>query len=184
MKLTRARAVFPLALSLLIVAAGGCGRHSTNAPPAGTFRLAVGDASYDSASRTVPVKVTSAQPAWIAVVNNHNQGRSEADGQLLITDPDKLHEAQVFLSAVRTNAPGPSIQAGVRVKTEGGDGDMLIKGGFESSGASVYPAPADAALEHFVQLTATNGIYPLNQPLEIARIDGQPVIMTVGDQKK
>ena len=56
---------------------------------------------------------------------------------------------------------------------------MLIKGSFMSDGLRLYPAP-----EHFLTFTATNGIYPLNQPLEIARINGQPVTITVGDKEK
>ncbi len=35
-----------------------------------------------------------------------------------------------------------------------------------------------------MSVTETNGVYPLNQPLEIVRIDGHPVMMTVRNHGK
>jgi hypothetical protein len=180
---------FPILIagSLTLVSLCGCNRQSVNAPPAGTFRLAVGGASEDGASRTVSLRISSAQPGWVTVRMHDNQGDGGARGEMLISTNDKLRGAQVILEASRTNdagGSGVSIETTVRVRSEGGDGDMLINGSFEGATSRTYPAPADSALEHFLKITATNGVYPLNQPLEIARPDGHPVTLTVGDAKK
>jgi hypothetical protein len=178
---------FLFAAFLSVIAVCGCNRQSVNAPPAGMFRLAASDAFQDSTSRTVTLIISSAQPGSVTVHLQDNQGDGDACGEMLISTNDKLRGAQVFLVAGRTNeahGSGAAIEATVRVKTEGGDGDMLINGSFEGATSRTYPAPAGTALEHYLSVTATNGVYPLNQPLEIARMDGHPVMMTVGDEKK
>jgi len=158
----------------------GCRQRSTVAPAAGTFQLVVDDLVKDGRFRVASLKVISPQPATLSV----ETAGSHAGGDLLISSADKLRAGQILVTASRvagqdlTNA---LIQASLQVKLEGGDGGMLIHGSFQSEIApGVYEVSPETKLDDFLSLTAREGTYPLHIPLEIGRLDGKPITLTVG----
>ncbi len=53
-----------------------------------------------------------------------------------------------------------------------------------AGGPSIYPVRATTKLEAFFSISATNGDYKLDTPVEIGRLDGKPVILVVGKPTK
>lgn len=49
-----------------------------------------------------------------------------------------------------------------------------------AGGTSVYTVPRTVTLADHFNITAKSGNYPLNTPIEIARLNGMPVTLTVG----
>ena len=73
------------------------------------------------------------------------------------------------------------ILASLQVKVEGGDEGMLIQSSAQTGlGSPTYYPPKDTRLDVFCNLTAKDGVYPLDVPLEIGRVDGKPMMLTVG----
>src|SRR5271169_6440943 len=158
----------------------GCRQRSTVAPAAGTFQLVVDDLVKDGRFRVASLKVISPQPATLSV----ETAGAHAGGDLLISSVDKLRAGQLLVTASRvagqdlTNA---LIQASLQVKLEGGDGGMLIHGSFQSEiSPSSFQVSRETKLDDFLNMTAKNGTYPLDVPLEIGRLDGKPIKLTVG----
>ena len=161
-----------------------CQQHSADTVPSGSFRLVVDDMVKDDNFRVASLKVSSVQPGTLSV----DMENSHSAGVLLVSTPDALREGRAFVIASRatdsriTNA---FIQARLHVKVEGGDGGMLVKGSFQSgSTTTLYHTSKDSKLDDVVSMTAKNGIYPLDTPLEIGRIDGKAVTLTVGKPTK
>ncbi len=156
----------------------GCQPHSSNTVSSGNFRLVMDDMVKDESFRLVSLGVSSIRPGTLSV---DGEG-THAAGDLLISDPDKLREGRVIFIASRTVdscKTNALIQVSLQVKTEGGDGRMLLHGSFQSGGSTVYPVSIDNKLDGFLSITATNGIYPLQTPLEIGQINGKPVTLTI-----
>ena len=165
----------------LALAACGCHRHSADAVPPGSFRLIVEDTANDETFRIASLKVSSLQSGRISV----GMANGRANGELLISATDKLREGIVMFIASRvtdSRTTNAYIAARLQVKVEGGDGGMLIYGTFQSSCDGIYYASKDNKLADTASLTAKDGIYPLDTPLAIGRIDGKPVTLTVGNQ--
>ncbi len=168
-----------LLAACLVVASCGCHRHSSDTVPPGNFRLVVDDLIKDETFRLAVLRVSSTQPGTLSV----DREGSHAAGELLISAPDKLRAGRIVFLASRTadsSQTNALIQVSLQVKVDGGDGGMLIQGGFQSGGSTVYPISADTKLDGFVTLTARSGIYPLGTPLEIGQIDGKAVTLTIG----
>lgn len=158
-----------------------CQPHSSDTVPSGCFRLVINDMVKDDNFRVASLKVSSARPGALSVDGND----AHAAGDLLLFDLDKLRSAKVIfiagriLDSFKTNA---LIQVGVLVKTEGGDGRMLLRGSFQAGGSKSYSESADAKLDGFLSIMATNGIYPLGTPLKVGEINKKPVTLTITDQ--
>jgi hypothetical protein len=170
------RVLFSICLAL---AACGCHRQSADAVPSGSFRLVVEDTVKDEAFRIASMKVSSLQPGTLSV--GMEGGR--ANGELLVSATDKLREGRVLFIASRatdSRTTNAYILARLQVMVEGGDGGMLIHGTFQSSCGGTYYPSLDTKLADFASMTAEDGIYPLDTPLEIGRIAGKPVTLTVG----
>lgn len=167
----------------LAVALCGCWQRSADIVPSGSFRLVVDDMVKDESFRVASLKVLSMQPGTVSV----DTDKSHAAGVLLISAVDKLREGRVFFIASRatdSHSTNAFIQASLQVKAEGGDGGMLVQGSFQSGGTAVYPVSENTKLDAFSSMTAKSGIYPLDTPLEIGRIDGKAVTLTVGKPTK
>lgn len=157
----------------------GCQQRSSDAPLAGSFQLVVDDMVKDDSFRVASVKISSRQPATLSI----DMGSSHAAGELLISPADKLREGRAFFLASRVSEPRGTnalIQASLDVKVEGGDGGLLIHGGFASGNTEVYPVSQETKLQGFLNMSAKSGVYPLDTPIEIGRIDGKAVTLTVG----
>jgi len=115
---------------------------------------------------------------------DHNDGRAHggrAYGDFLVSATDKLREGRVLFIASRatdSRTTNAYILTGFQVMAKGGDGGMLFQ---SSCGGTYYPSK-DIKLADFASMTAKDGIYPLDTPLEIGEIDGKPVTLTVGKQ--
>ncbi len=56
--------------------------------------------------------------------------------------------------------------------------------GSYAGGPSTYTLPRTTQLTDLFTITAKSGDYPLDTPLEIAHLNGKPVILTVGKPTK
>ena len=73
------------------------------------------------------------------------------------------------------------ILIGLQMKSEGGDGGMIGQASVTTGlGSTTYYPPKDTKLEVIYNLTAKSGVYPLDAPLEIGRVEGKPMMLTVG----
>jgi hypothetical protein len=53
-----------------------------------------------------------------------------------------------------------------------------------AGGPAIHPVPEATKLEAYFSISATNGDYKLDTPVEIARLDGKPVMLVVGKPTK
>ena len=165
----------------LILVAFGCHRRSDDAVPAGSSRLVVDDMVKDETFRIASLKVFSLQPGTLSV--GMEGGR--ANGELLISPTDKLREGRVLFIASRatdSHSTNVCFLTQFQIAVGGGDGGMLTHGAFQSRCGATYYRPADTTLAGFLNMTAQDGIYPLGAPVEIGRIDGKPVTLTIQKQ--
>ena len=169
-----------LVASTLFIAGCCTSHHATTADavPAGSFRLVVDDAVKDETFRIASLKVLSLQSGRFSV---GVEGGGRAYGDFLVSATDRLREGRVLFIASRatdSRTTNAYILAGLQVMAKGGDGGMLS----QSSCAGTYYPSKDTKLADFASMTAKDGIYPLDTPLEIGEIDGKPVTLTVGKQ--
>jgi len=156
----------------------GCKQRSTDAPATVGFRLEVDDMIKDEAVRLVSLKVFLMQPAklWFG------EGDSGVGGELLMPNADKLRERKVVLIASRvvdSHSTNTLIQVSLRSKAEGGDGGLLVEGSKWSGVTAAYPVSTNTKLDDFINVTTKSGDYPLDAPLEVGRIRGKPLTLTV-----
>lgn len=138
----------------------------------------------DENIRLTVLKVYSTEPGWLWVGSTNSTGSSlGAAGELLVNPDDKLREAQCIAIASRvkdSKNDKATIQTSIQVKTSGGDGEMLINGTFQSGGTATHTKSLNIKLSEFFDISPATGEYPLETPLEIGRIEGQPVLLKVG----
>ncbi len=146
----------------------GCNRSDPT--PSSGFHLSLLEVATDTDIRAVLLTIRTASAGTISVDEDggHNS--------IALPDPDASgsREGSVALIASRVAPPG--------------DGDIYIKTlirpqtaqrGY-AGGPSTYTLPRATRLaDHFV-ITAMSGDYPLDAPVEIARLGGKPVTVTVG----
>ena len=159
----------------------GCHQRSVDTVPSGSFRLVVEDMVKDETFRVASLKISSVEPGTVSV--GIGMEGSRVTGELLMPVGQKLRAAQLFFIASRatdSRTTNAYIIASFQVKVEGGDGGMLIQGNAHSGGSTTFYPPKDTKLVDFANLTAKGGTYPLDTPLEIGRVDGKPVTLTVG----
>ncbi|MCE9620051.1 MAG: hypothetical protein K8R92_09075 [Planctomycetes bacterium] len=86
-------------------------------------------------------------------------------------------EGQVIVSGSRITPPGNDkayIQTSFRPQSNG----------TSAGGTVTYPVPPNQTLESYFPISAADGIYKLDTPIEIAKVDGKPVVLTVGNPTK
>ena len=150
----------------------GC--HRGAAIPSDSFRLTV---QHIITERDVVVSLLKIQV--------HHSGCISIDGpdthgMVVLSDSPADRDTQIALSASRVARQGDDssyIQTFSRVRVGGADG------GF-SSGPAVHAVPAATKLETYFSSSVTDGDYKLDAPVEIARLDGKPVMLVVGKPTK
>jgi hypothetical protein len=171
------RVVFPICLALAI---SGCHQRSHDAVPAGNFRLVVEDMVKDETFRVASLKVLSSQPGMLSV----SEGSAHSACQLLIPAGQKLPEGEMFFTASKatdSRTTNAYIVASLQINVEGGDGGMIKQASAHAGlGSRTYYPPKDTGLDVICNLTARSGVYPLDIPLEIGRLDGKSMMLTVG----
>jgi hypothetical protein len=165
----------------LALAAFGCHPRSDDAVPAGSFRLVVEDMVNDETFRVASLKVLSSQPGMLSVFQ---EGGAHSACQLLIPAGQKLREGLMCFTASKatdSRTTNAYILVSLQMKVEGGDGGMIKQASAHTGlGSRTFYPPKDTGLAAICNLTAKSGIYPLDAPLEIGRVDGKPMMLTVG----
>jgi hypothetical protein len=150
----------------------GCGREG--AVSGDSFRLTVEHIVTDSEVIVSILKIHVPHDASISV---------DSDGShsmvVLPNSPAGVaRDGQVALSASRITRQGDNfayIQTLVRPESP--------NHGF-AGGPAIHPVLATTKLETFFSISAADGEYKLNTPVEIARLDGKPVMLVVGKPTK
>jgi len=166
----------------LTLAVGGCQYRSADRVPAGSFRLVVDDLVKDDSFRAAALTIESPQGGMVSLASESSHNSCA----LLRPAALPLFAARIsFLASRTTDARGSNsvIQTDLQVKSEGGDGGMLIQGSVQAGGPATYPQRGLVKLEAVASLNAVSGVYPLDTPLEIGRIDGRPLRLTVTMKK-
>ena len=151
----------------------GCQREA--AIPIDSFRLTVEPVITDHDIFVSLLKIHVPHNAWLSITSEH----SRCVMDLPISPADAARDGQVALSASRIERQGEdsaSIQTLIRVRDQAS--------GSTSGGPTVLPVPAATTLDTYLSISATNGDYKLDTPLEVARLDGKPVTLVVGKPLK
>jgi len=162
---------------LLIGAVASCmflGCKRPGQAPAAGFRLTLQDVATDTNARAALLTIHAASAGSISV--DEDGGHSST----VLPDPDAngFREGSVALIASRISPPGDGdiyIQTLIRPQTP--------KGNY-AGGPSTYTLPRATQLADHFTITAKSGDYALNTPIEIARLKGKPVTLTVGKPTK
>ncbi|MEO5916000.1 MAG: hypothetical protein ABIS50_17325 [Luteolibacter sp.] len=150
----------------------GCNRTAP-APPAG-FRLTLQNVGTDKDACAALLSIRTAAAGSISV--------DESSGHSSVTLPDAdtsgSREGSVALIASRIEPAGGDdvfIQTMIRPQ---------IPNGSYAGGSSTSILPRATQLSDHFTVTARSGDYPLDTPIEIARLGGKPVTLTVGKPTK
>jgi hypothetical protein len=152
----------------------GCQREA--AIPNDRFHLTVQRVISDTDVVVSVLKIRVPHGARISV---------EADGghNMVAVPPDGAEgtakEGQVALSASRFTLQGDNfayVQTLIRSESS--------KHSFASLGPNVYTIPAATKLETYFSISATDGDFMQDTPVEIARLNGKPVMLVVGTPTK
>jgi len=150
----------------------GCNRPGQT--PSAGFRLTLQDVAIDTNARAALLTIVTASAGSISV--DEDGGHSST--VLPAPDSDGSREGSVALIASRIAPPGDGdilIQTLIRVQTPNGN---------YAGGPSTYTLRRESQLADHFTITAKSGDYALNTPVEIARLGGKPVILTVGKPTK
>ena len=150
----------------------GCNR-SAQTPSAG-FRLTLQDVATDTNARAALIAIRSASAGSISVDEDGGHNSTA----LPDADANGSREGSVALIASRIAPAGDGdiyIQTLIRPQTPNGN---------YAGGPSTYTLPRATKLTDHFTITAKSGDYPLNTPIEIARLGGKPVTLTVGKPTK
>jgi hypothetical protein len=164
--------VFILGSAIMLLLFIGCVRPGQT--PSAGFRLTLQDIATDSNVRAALLTIHTASEGFISVVEESGHSSTA------LPDPNAggSREGSVALIASRI---APS-----------GDGDIYIQtlirpqtpNGSYAGGPSTYTLPRSTQLADHFAITAKSGDYPLDTPIEIARLKGRPVMLTVGKPTK
>jgi hypothetical protein len=154
-----------------IILVVSCGLHAAPLPPADSFRLTVEELVESSVCRVVQLKV-EARPTAEMLQMLGEPGYGGGSGiNLTPTLKGKARETKVIVASMLgdTNSVchvATLIQSGV---------------GSRTTERRSYNLAPETELKSVVVLTVTNGLYKLNQPLEIGTRNGQPMRLVVGN---
>jgi hypothetical protein len=162
----------------LLLLAGCCllsaGCHRESAVADDSFRMTVERVITDSELIVSMLRIHVPHDASISV-----DGYGSHSMVVLPAPPAGVaRDGQVALSASRVTRPGDgSAYIQTLIRPENSDH------GF-AGGPAIHPVPEATKLEAYFSISATNGDYKLDTPVEIARLDGKPVMLVVGQPTK
>jgi hypothetical protein len=138
-----------------------------------SFRLTVQHVITDSDVVVSLLKIRVPHDASISI---------NGDGfHSMVTLPDSpagaVRDGQIALSASRITRQGDNfayIQTLIRLESPNGF----------AGGPAVHPVPTATRLESYFAVSAADGDYKIDAPLEIARLDDKPVTLVVGKPTK
>lgn len=138
------------------------------------FRLTVQDIATDTNARAALLTIQASSAGSISV----DQDGGHNSTMLPEPDANGSREGSVSLMASRIVPPGDGnifIQTLIRPQTPNGN---------YAGGPSTYTLPRTTELADHFTITAKSGDYALDTPIEIARLRGKPVTLTVGKPTK
>lgn len=148
-----------------------CGLHAAPGLPADSFRITVDPLVESSVCRVVQLKV-EAPPAAEMLRMLGKPGYGGGSGiSLAPTLKGKAREAKVIVASMLGDS---NSVCHVATLTQSGVGTQTTERGS-------YNLGSETELKSVVVLIATNGLYKLNQPLEIGTRNGQPMRLVVGN---
>ncbi len=170
MPLNLPRLLLASAISSLLFT--GC-KPAPKAPSSG-FHLTLQKVANDDAMGSALLTIQTSGTGTLSVDQDggHNS--------ILLPEPKAggVREASIALIASRIEPKGSDksyIQILIRPQT--GDGSF-------AGGPSLYTLPPGTLLKDQFTITAKDGDYPIDTPIEIARLRGKPVTVTVGKPTK
>lgn len=158
------------AVSSLLVT--GC-KPASKAPSPG-FRLTLQKVATDDAMQSALVTIQTSHAGTMSVAQDggHNS--------ILLPDPDAggSREASIALIASRLEPKaGDKTYLQILIRPQTSDANY-------AGGPSTYTFPLGTLLSDQFTITAKDGDFPLDTPVEIARLRGKPVTVTVGKPTK
>jgi len=150
----------------------GCNRPSK--PPTTGFRLTVQDVATDTNARAALLIIHAASAGSISI----DQDGGHNSTMLYEPNAGGSREGSVALIASRIAPPGDGeifIQTLIRPQTPNGN---------YAGGPSTYTLPRTTELTDHFTITAKSGDFAFDTPIEIARLKGKPVTLTVGRPTK
>ena len=143
--------------------------HAAPLPPADSFRLTVEELVESSVCRVVQLKIEARPTAEMLEILHE----PENGGSSIILAPTlkgKGRESKVVLASMLGDS---NSVCHVATLTQSGEGTR-------TETRRSYDLAPDTELKSVVVLTATNGLYKLNQPLLIGTCNGVPMRLVVG----
>ena len=161
--------LFSLGVACLAVA----GYQQPAAVPNNTFHLTVEQVITNSEILVSLLKIEASQDAYLSVTNE----KSSLSVLMTGTSNGAVRSGQVAFSASRFRRPGDEYaQVQLYEQAQAGGGSV--------SGSSGQSLPAATELAGYFSLSAADGDYPLDSPMQIGELAGNPVMLTVGKPPK
>jgi hypothetical protein len=148
-----------------------CGVHAAPLPPADSFRLTVEQLVESSVCRVVQLKFEARPTAEMLRIlgeSVYGGGSAITLGPIL---KGKVKEAKLIVASMLGDS---NSVCHVATLTQSGVGT-------ETTERGSYKLSPETELKSVIVLTVTNGLYKLNQPLEIGRRNGKPMRLVVGN---
>jgi hypothetical protein len=152
-----------------IILAAACASQAASLPPADSFRLTVDQLVESSVCRVVQLKVEARPTAPMLEI----LADSEDGGSSIILAPTmkgKGRESKVIVASMLGDS---NSVWHVTTLTQSGEGTR-------TEARRSYDLAPGTELKPVVVLTATNGVYKLNQPLVVGTRNGVPMRLVVG----
>jgi hypothetical protein len=146
----------------------GCDRSPSGAPTTG-FRLSVQEVVTDTDTRAARLTIHTAGETLLTV----DEDGDPSSVVLHAPSESGSREGSIALVASRISPPGEGrvyIQTLIRLQTPDGT---------QAGGPTTQALPRATALTDHFKITAIGGDYSRNTPIEIARLAGKPVTLTV-----
>jgi hypothetical protein len=163
-----------LFLVCLTTAICGCRLPSSDKANSSNFRLEVEDVAMNDSLIFANLKISTVQPTLLAI---------GAGNRFTIPAANKCRRRTVEFSANRDLAPTnaePYRAIFIDVVKE----DIKAPGFNRHECGLTMPASKEDKLSAFASMTAKTGFYPLDKPLEIGKLDGRAVTLTVTAEAK
>ena len=156
-------------LAVSLICLPGCGRQSS-AIPDRSFRLSVSDvfASDDERVSFLTVETRGDQKYSVRAKSVHL-----GDGARMETNPNTgLHQERVLTFVCSRVSPDQSQHDYIKT---------ILRRGEKVTMTDMREFPRGTALTQMAALTVQSGVYPLSKALTIGRLNGEDLLLTVGD---
>jgi len=162
--------VFLFSLGVAGLAVAGC-QQLPVAAPNHTFHLTVEQVITNSEILVSLLKIEAREDVYVSVPSVVNQ-KSSISVLMAGRSDGAVRSGQVAFSAAWLSRPG-DVYAQVQLS------ERAQSGGNSAQGLYWWPVPSATELAGYFSISAADGDYPLETPLQIGDWDGKPVLLTV-----